>query len=462
MKKTAISLFIVFLMLNSSIAQSKIVLKPAKKTVEPEKKAELPEKKDSSAPKVVRKKPKKTISTENTPPTGGEVYNEALVFYKNNDFKTALAKAQQSSTMGIGADAFYLMALCHKKLDSDKNTLQHAYEAVLLVDPSHFNSLTQLGILHFNQKEFSDAAVYFEKALVVIPSDKEVKGYLESAKKAEARTTKGKPIRFDTEKEPKEEKKQVENPTKDEDYIKWYNEGITALNSSNYDLAAKSFEKAVKIAPKDAKVHYYLAKSLANIPGENEPAEKFARKAAMLNETDGKLQYEIGNVYFLLAEKDETIAAYKRAYKLGYHEADLYQQLGIAFFYNKEEEEAIKWFEQAVAETPNDSALLYNLGTAYLAASQLEHAEQTFKKTIELDPKNKEAYYNYGKTLLQQNKQDIALEVAKTCMAIDIDYAKAYMIAAEAYKRLGNEKEYERHLRRARTLDPKILMVFQN
>ncbi|MEY4926753.1 MAG: hypothetical protein RI894_1189 [Bacteroidota bacterium] len=462
MKKIVFSLFIILLMIKNGISQAPLVLKPAKKAETPEKKEEINEKKDSFTVKTTKVNHKKVVSAVNTPPMGGELYNEALVFYKNNEFKAALAKAQQASMTGIGADAFYLIALCHKKLDSDKNTLQHAYEAVLLADPSHFDALTQLGILHFNQKEFSDAVIYFEKALVIIPSDKELKGYLENAKKAEARSLKGKAVHFHNEKEKKETKNEAINPLKDEEYIKIYNQGVTALNNLNYDVAATSFEKAIKLAPKDAKTYFFLAKALANIPGESEQAAKYARKAGSLNETDGKLQYEIGNVYFLLTAKDETIAAYKRAYKLGFRDADLYQQLGIAFFYNKEEEEAIKWFEQAVVETPDDAALRYNLGTAYLSASKLDHAEQAFKKTIELDPKNKEAYYNYGKTLLQQNKQAEALEIAKTCMAIDIDYAKAYMIAAESSKRLGNEKEYARYLQRAKALDPKVLTIFQH
>ncbi len=497
MKKTILLALVAIFYGQIALAQSAITPKPSKKMVETAA-SPVAIKTDSLAPKKTQqtssKAVKAAVSRADLPPSGQDIYLQALALYKNNKFDLALKSAQQSTTMGIGEDAFYLMALCHKKLDSDPMTQQRAFEAVLNVNPLHFNALTQLGIVYFNQKKFTEAITYFEKALTVVPSDKEIKSYLEMSKKAADRVTKGKTVTFKSEKEnekngtkkgeklekndalvadeelkevkPEENKSKTEKPKGDKgltssDYIKNYNEGVKMMNSESFDLAAAAFEKAAAIAPTDAKTQYLLAYCLSNIKGEEAQTTKAAQKASSLNENDGKLQFDIGNIYFKLAQKDETITAYKRAYKLGYRNTDLYSQLGFAFFYNNDQDNAIKWFEQAIASDPENPVIAYNLGTAYLNASKLEHAEKTLEKAIQLDPSNKEAYYNYGKTLLQQEKPDEALATAKTCMSIDIDYAKAYILAAEAYKKLGNTPEYNRHLKRAKQLDPKIKMLFE-
>ena len=209
--------------------------------------------------------------------TGAEIYNEALGLYQKNDFTGALQKAQQATTMNIGADAFYLMALCHSKLESDRKTELRAYEAVLQSNPTHFKALTQVGILHYNQKEFAAAVIYFEKALTVVPSDKSLKSYLESAKKAAARVEKGKSVRFDTEKPKQKEVK--EGSTKNSEFIAHYNDGVKAMNTDNFEAAIVAFEKAAVIAPSDAKTQYLLASMLSQVKGEEARAIKAAKKS---------------------------------------------------------------------------------------------------------------------------------------------------------------------------------------
>jgi tetratricopeptide (TPR) repeat protein len=71
-------------------------------------------------------------------------------------------------------------------------------------------------------------------------------------------------------------------PRKPEDFFYY---GVIKANEANYDEAVKLLERALQISPKDEKVHYVLASTLAQ-KGERRQALEHLKEAIELNVTN--------------------------------------------------------------------------------------------------------------------------------------------------------------------------------
>lgn len=71
-------------------------------------------------------------------------------------------------------------------------------------------------------------------------------------------------------------------PRKPEDFFYY---GVIKANEANYDEAVKLLERALQISPKDEKVHYVLASTLAQ-KGERRQALEHLKEAIELNATN--------------------------------------------------------------------------------------------------------------------------------------------------------------------------------
>jgi tetratricopeptide (TPR) repeat protein len=408
-----------------------------------------------------------------TTESAAQVYNKALTLYKNKDYNNALSTAHRSLQLLQATDkayvgAMFLVALCHKKNNSDASTLRQAYQNVLNIDPNHTECLTQIGLLQFNSKEFESATQYFQRALNTKPNDPQLTDFHKQATAALERTQKGKKVVFQEEASAqktteKPSSKEVEAATTDNssEYISAYNKGVTHLNNGSNEEAVVAFKQALDLAAdkNNTKVLLLIAKSYAGVAGEEDNAKKFAAKATKNAKSDGKVWYEAGNIYFNLNDKDNALEAYEKAYKNGLKTGKLYTQIALSHYINQNNDKAAEWFERASTESPNDPVLLYDLGTAYLTAQQWTKGIKALQRSIELEPKNLDAYFNLARGQYQLHQFAEALETAKTSLKVDIDYAKGYFMAAKAYQGLRDDKNYEKYLREAYKRDSSLKRV---
>jgi len=111
----------------------------------------------------------------------------------------------------------------------------------------------------------------------------------------------------------------------------WFNKGVKAFNTKNYEEAIKCFKKAITINPNNERIHYNL----------------------------GITYYEKGML-------DEAIAEYKKGIAIKPNHIDAHYNLGVT--YNEKEmfDEAIVEFNKIIAINPDSAAAHHNLGYAYL------------------------------------------------------------------------------------------------
>lgn len=122
------------------------------------------------------------------------------------------------------------------------------------------------GISHLHRQNYTEALEHFKTVAEGYPQDKE----LHDRAQVYSRICKG---MIGT---------RQAGPKGPEDFFYF---GVLKANEANYDEAVKYFDRALEANPKDEKVHYVLASTLA-LKGDREVALKHLKEAIDLNTTN--------------------------------------------------------------------------------------------------------------------------------------------------------------------------------
>ena len=102
----------------------------------------------------------------------------------------------------------------------------------------------------------------------------------------------------------------------------------------------------------------------------------------------------LGEVHLRLNQKEEAIAACRKAVELDPHNRKAWNNLGVACWQAGRFEEAIDAHHQALHIDPNDAAAYADLGGVYIAMGQPGQAVEVLQKSIRLNPKLTFAHSN--------------------------------------------------------------------
>jgi len=136
--------------------------------------------------------------------------------------------------------------------------------------------------------------------------------------------------------------------------------------------------------------------------------------------------------------------------------ADFFTKLGLAAMAQDNYAKAIANFKRAAELTPNDPVVWKNLGEAYLFAKFYKKAEKSFLRALKLKPDYGEVMFDLGLLYYQKGQYKKAVEWFNKAANLDTyeDRPHAFYMLAQAYKRLGDEKNYVKALQRAIDLYP--------
>lgn len=386
--------------------------------------------------------------------TARTFYNEGNEQYRAANYETGLAKAISSIEAKSSAEAFYLKAICLRKLNKDLALQKDAYEMTVALAPKHTEALTQLGVIALNDQRFADAERYFNRAIEQKPTDAKLQKFLEEAKNPG--DTKSAATNNIDNKKGKTAEKEAEVQGESKAFTTAYNEGVTALNAGDSYTAVAAFRKAISLNEQHANAHYCLGKAYTKLHGEENNAIRYLQKAATLDTKNPKPAYELGNVYFLQNNLNKAANNYERAQKLGLHAAILYQQLSACYTEQGQPEGALAWAERGVEAFPTDVTLLFQLGTTLLATKKYARAETIYDRLLGIEPKHKEVRYQLCLVYLEEDKADKSLELAKKIIEDEPDYGKGYWAAALAYERQSNSYLSDKMSTKAQKLDPSL------
>lgn len=155
-----------------------------------------------------------------------------------------------------------------------------------------------------------------------------------------------------------------------------YNDGITALEAKNYDVAIENFNKAAELDPNQIAVWSHLAQAYQ---------DKAATKTG--------------------AEHDEAVGkaieTYDKALALKPDDASLHNNYGLFLAKAGKFPQATAELEKAAQlDPPSACKYYYNLGALYTNAGQVDPAIDAFKKATTADAACADAYYQMGVNLM--------------------------------------------------------------
>ena len=246
--------------------------------------------------------------------------------------------------------------------------------------------------------------------------------------------------------------------------------GIVILNSGKASDAVNALQDAVKDAPKDAFLQYWLGRA-ALAKGDIGLAEKSLRQAASLNPSRLQAEEELaqiavqrGDMNLLADVAEKTIAAapkfpggyvWRAMVEMNHNsadkaEADLkiamtvapqspqpYLQLGRIRFSQKRFPEGVTLLEQALQYDPNSVEALRLLVSYDLYQKQPEKAMARLNAQINKSPRNSSFYDLLAQLQIQNKSFDQAAATAQKAIQLNSGDGEAVMLFAQIQVQRG-------------------------
>ncbi|MGH9524898.1 MAG: tetratricopeptide repeat protein [Terriglobales bacterium] len=171
----------------------------------------------------------------------------------------------------------------------------------------------------------------------------------------------------------------------------------SAEKAGDMQTAAKEYEAAQQLDPNNADA----AAGTANVlvaAGKLDEAEAAIRKyiTVVQGEPDksnlAKAHVELGRVLMKLHRRDEAIAEFEEAKKLGAGEAPAAQELAWMYLQDKQYDKAESAFRQLLQASPKDADLHAGLGEALIPQKKFGEAQQELLAAVQLKPDQADAY----------------------------------------------------------------------
>jgi tetratricopeptide (TPR) repeat protein len=212
-----------------------------------------------------------------------------------------------------------------------------------------------------------------------------------------------------------------------------------AYQGKDYDLAISYLNEALRVRPdyREALVARWVARGMAN-----QWAEALADATAVLRLSSGDAELAQGYssrgfTQLQLKNYDAAIRDCCEALRLGRKLTAVYITRGDAYRMKNEPEKAIADYSTAIQLDPNDKFAYTERGRAYFLAGKYDEAFADSSRAIELMP-NAVAYAIRGGCRANWKQYAPAIQDARAALALDPQYAAAYILLTDSYGRLGD------------------------
>ena len=238
--------------------------------------------------------------------------------------------------------------------------------------------------------------------------------------------------------------------------------GELYASDRRFDRAIECFEKATALAPDSPEGLFTLARYY----------EAEERDLEALHAYDRGLARDPTNAQ---ARNNREKLSIKRALELGKpvalalgpdgpltidpDSATSYYQLGLRYLRNDEADAAVTALRRAVTMQPGHDAAHLFLGLAYTSLGTYTDAEVEYRRAIALRPTNPEAYNYLGLVYYQQQRYRQALSAYRQAIAQAPGYAVAYVNLAASHEALGQSDAALEAYRQALQRDANLTAV---
>ena len=177
---------------------------------------------------------------------------------------------------------------------------------------------------------------------------------------------------------------------------------------NNNELAQSSFEKAIKLNPKDAQSHYEFGKILSR-EGKWNRAQSLLSNAIALNPGHGPSHYELGSVLLGRGEVDSARDEFQKALDMEPENSDYIIGMALALVEKNQFDKSLNLLIPLSKKESNNSKVFYALCNVYTKKRYLTVATGHCETSFEL---NKDDYETMNRLAWLYSKKNINLEKA--------------------------------------------------
>lgn len=227
--------------------------------------------------------------------------------------------------------------------------------------------------------------------------------------------------------------------------------GDTQLEKGEGGPAVSSYEKAVKLDPRNAKALTRIAKIYSRT--KNYPlVVQYLQQATAADAAYAPAFKELGETYYQMRQAKEAAASYKHYLALTEDKHSARMRGGYFLYLAKDYGKASELFDEVLRQEPNNAIILKYQAYSLLEAGQLPQAEEMFKRYFAQVPVAEQDALDaerYGRLLVKQQREAEAVEQYKLVLQKQPQHEealqalgdlhlklKAYQASAQAYEQL--------------------------
>ena len=232
--------------------------------------------------------------------------------------------------------------LLHKK--GQLKEAEKLYKSILKSSSNNFEVIHLLGIIKIQLKQFEEAIVWLNKAILI-----------------------------------------------NNNHSIFNNLGVCYKELKKYPEALNNFKNAIKIKPNYAEVYNNIGIVYKSIENFTEAIFNY-KQAIQLKPDYAEAYNNLGIIYLDKEEYDEAKNLFEKAIQLKPDYAEAYNNLGIIYLDKEEYDEAKNLFEKAIQLKPDNPKAICNLSLVFIRLKDFKKAKLNIDKSIKL---KKEFQNNY-------------------------------------------------------------------
>ena len=234
----------------------------------------------------------------------------------------------------------------------------------------------------------------------------------------------------------------------------------TALNGDG-ESAVRLLETVLADHPDHVDALTNLA-GLLQRAGRSQEALDIYRRVVGLQPDHCVAHFNLASQLELMGDFEAAKAAYHEAVGLDPSHGPSVRGLGSLLTEIDELDEADRYLSQAVELLPDDPGVHFSLGTMYNKRGEYDQAIAAFHRALDLNGESAEIFNNLGTALLSAQRFAEAGEILEQAVALDPTSANAHNNLGNAYHNTGRPKEAEAAYRRALEILPDFPVAIIN
>lgn len=233
------------------------------------------------------------------------------------------------------------------------------------------------------------------------------------------------------------------------------NAGVKAYQANKFTDAYASFNNALAFRPGDTTIIYYAGLSAINAKDYKSGIASYEKLVKTNYSENKKIYLDLSRLYTMQGDTAKAISiASEGAAKFKADPALATQEIELSLMTGKQKEVISKINEQAQKD-PKNKLYPFYLGIAYNSTGEHSKAEEAYKKAIAIDPNYADAYINLSGLMMNKG-----IELYNTGNKLpqnkQKDYEEAMKVANAEF-----DKAFP-YLEKATTLSPKSAMAWEN